>query len=66
MSRILKQIVNFFLDEIYCIMLKDSFDLNILAITVAKVIADGATKEEISDTIQLLSLIQNALKSYIR
>ena len=46
-------------------MLCDGFDLNMLAISVANILAEGKSKQEILELLQFLFLIQCALKSYL-
>lgn len=46
-------------------MLGDSFNINMLAISVANILAEGKTKYEILELMQFLSLLQSALKSYV-
>ncbi len=46
-------------------MLEKGLDINVAVTIVAKTIAEGQSKEEIIFAIHFLSLLQNALKSYI-
>ena len=51
--------------RIYYIMLNEGLDLNMLAISVANILAEGKSKQEILELQHFLSLLQWALKSYI-
>ena len=46
-------------------MFNEGFDNNMLAISVANILAEGKSKQEILELLQFLSLIQCALKSYL-
>jgi len=46
-------------------MLNEGLDLNMLAISVANILAEGKSKQEILELQHFLSLLQWALKSYI-
>lgn len=46
-------------------MLNERFDNNMLAISVANILAEGKSKQDILELLQFLSLIQCALKSYL-
>lgn len=46
-------------------MLNEGLDTNMLAISVANILAEGKSKQEILELLQFLTVLQCALKSYI-
>ena len=46
-------------------MFEKDIDINLLAVAMAKTIAEGCDKTEISKMIHLLTLLQSALRTYI-
>jgi hypothetical protein len=46
-------------------MFENDTDINLLAVAMAKNIADGCDKAEIAKILHLLALLQSALRTYI-
>ena len=46
-------------------MFDGDIDLNLFAVALAKTIAESCNKQDIVKILQLLSLLQNALRTYI-
>ena len=46
-------------------MFDGDIDINLLAVTLAKTIADGCDKTELSKIIHLLTLLQTSLRTYL-
>lgn len=46
-------------------MIDKGVDVNLLAVAMARTIAEGCDKTEILQILHLLTLVQNALRTYI-